>query len=84
MSITNVLINAPTKSEVFSTMDECSKYNQIPIIKNENHKIVFIFLGSDRAYKQIMMPFGLKNIGDTYQMAMKIFVHDFFCKNLEV
>ena len=60
--------------EVFSFMDGFSGYNQIEIIPQDQHKIAFICPWGTFAYRKL--PFGLKNIGTTFQWAMSYAFHD--------
>lgn len=43
-------------------------------------KITFRFLGEIGTYEWLVMPFGLKNAGATYQRAMNTIFHDFIEK----
>ncbi|GKU93134.1 hypothetical protein SLEP1_g6759 [Rubroshorea leprosula] len=59
--------------EVLSFCDAYSGYNQIPLAEEDQDKTAFIAVGETYCY--IVMPFGLKNAGATYQhFANKIFV----------
>ena len=55
-------------------MDGFSKYNQIQIKLEDQHKTAFIFPWGFFAYRK--MPFGLKNVGATFQRAMTFIFHD--------
>ena len=59
------IIDAYAGSEVFSFMDGFSKYNQIQIKLEDQHKTTFICPWGTFAYKK--MPSGLKNVGETFQ-----------------
>jgi len=61
-------------SEVFSFMDGFSCYNQINILPVDQHKTAFIFLWGTFAYRKL--PFGLKNVGVTFQRVMSYAFHD--------
>jgi hypothetical protein len=61
-------------SEIFSLMDGFSGYNQINIVPAYQHKTTFIFPWGTFAYRKI--PFGLKNVGVTFQHAMSYAFHD--------
>ena len=52
-------------SEVFSFMDGFSRYNQIQIKPEDQHKTAFICRWGTFSYWR--MPFGLKNVGATFQ-----------------
>ena len=55
-------------------MDGFSGYNQIQIKPKDQHKISFICPWGTFAYRK--MPFGLKNVGATFQWAMTLIFHD--------
>ena len=55
-------------------MDGFSRYNQIQIKPEDQHKTAFICPWGTFAYKK--MPFGLKNVGATFQRAMNFDFHD--------
>jgi hypothetical protein len=60
--------------EVFSFMDGFFGYNQIQIKPEDQHKMDFICPWGTFAYRK--MPFGLKNVGATFQWAMSFSFHD--------
>jgi hypothetical protein len=51
-----------------------SRYNQIQIKPKDQHKITFIFPWGNFSYQK--MPFGLKNVGATFQHDMTFAFHD--------
>ena len=55
-------------------MDGFSSYNQIKIVEEDQHKMTFITPWGTLCYQ--VMPFGLKNVGATYQRAMTTIFHD--------
>ena len=55
-------------------MDGFSLYNQIQIKPGDQHKTAFICPWGTFAYRK--MPFGLKNAGATFQLAMTLIFHD--------
>ena len=55
-------------------------YNQIYIAKEDVSKTAFRCPGALGTYEWIIMPFGLKNAGATYQRAMNKIFHDFIGK----
>jgi hypothetical protein len=61
-------------SEVFYFMDGFSGYNQIQIKPEDQHKMTFIHPWGTFSYRN--MPFGLKNVGATFQRAMTLTFHD--------
>jgi hypothetical protein len=60
--------------EAFSFMDGFSGYNQIQVKPEDQHKMTFICPWGTFAYRK--MPFGLKNVGATFQRAMSFAFHD--------
>ena len=68
------IIDACAGNEVFSFMDGFSGYNQIQIKLGDQHKMTFICPWGTFMYKKI--PFGLKNVGATFQRAMNFSFHD--------
>jgi hypothetical protein len=61
-------------SVIFSFMDGFSGYNQIDILPADQHKTTFIFPWGTFSYRKL--PFGLKNVGATFQRAMSYAFHD--------
>jgi hypothetical protein len=61
-------------SEIFSFMDDFFGYNQINILPADQHKTDFIYSWGNFAYRKL--PFGLKNVGVTFQCAMSYTFHD--------
>ena len=63
-------------------MDDFSGYNQIKMAPEDMEKTTFITQWSTFCYK--VMPFGLKNVGATYQRAMVALFHDMIYHEREV
>ena len=59
---------------IFSPSWTVSDYNQITICSEYQHKTTFICPWGTFAYKK--MPFGLKNVGATFQRVMSYAFHD--------
>jgi hypothetical protein len=55
-------------------MDEFSRYNQIDILPADQHKTNFICPWRTFSYQK--SPFGLKNVGVTFQLTMSYAFHD--------
>jgi hypothetical protein len=62
------------KSEIFSLIDGFSGYNKINILPTDQQKTAFICPWGTFAYRKL--PFGLKNVGATFQCAMSYDFHD--------
>jgi hypothetical protein len=60
--------------EVYSFMDNFSRYNQIHINPKHQHKTTFICPWGTFSYRK--MPFGMKNAGATFQWDMSFYFHD--------
>lgn len=67
---------------VFSFMDGFSSYNQIKMAPEDMEKTTFITLWGTFCYK--IVPFKLKNTGETYQRAMVTLFHVMIHKEIEV
>ena len=63
-------------------MDGFSSYNQIKMAPEDMKKTTFVTQWGTFCYKVI--PFGLKNIGETYQRAMVALFHDMIHHEIEV
>jgi hypothetical protein len=68
------IVDDYAESEIFSLMDIFSGYNQINILSANQHKIAFIFPWGTFTYRKL--PFGLKNVGVTFQRTMSYAFHD--------
>jgi hypothetical protein len=68
------IIDDCAERKIFSLMDGFSRYNQINIVPVYQHKTTFICPWGTFAYWKF--PFGLKNVGVTFQCAMSYAFHD--------
>jgi hypothetical protein len=68
------IVNDCAESEIFSLMDGFSGYNQINIVPEDQHKTIFICPWGTFSYWKL--PFGLKNVGATFQHVMSYDFHD--------
>lgn len=84
MPITDMLIDSVAKHELLSFMDGFSGYNQIKIAEADTAKTAFRCPGAIGTFEWLVMPFGLKNAGATYQRAMNSIFHDMIGHHLEV
>ena len=70
----DVLVDNTAHHKIFSFMDGFSGYNQIKMALEDMEKITLVTQWGTFCNK--VMPFGLKNIGATYQRAMVALLHD--------
>ncbi|GLU21508.1 hypothetical protein SLE2022_376420 [Rubroshorea leprosula] len=71
-----------TGCEMYSLMDGSSGYNQVSMCPNNAEKTAFRTPIYNFYY--VVMPFGLKNVGATYQRVMVVIFHDFIHIYIEV
>nr|KYP49210.1 Transposon Ty3-I Gag-Pol polyprotein [Cajanus cajan] len=84
MPIAKTMIDATASNEIISLINGYSGYNQIYIVANDISKTAFRCPGALGVYEWVMMPFGLKNVGATYQRAMNLIFHDLIGKFVQV
>ena len=85
MSVDFIDLNkaCPTVSHPrMSFLDAFQRYHQIPLALDDQEKTVFV--PPTRNYHYKVMPFGLKNVGSTYQMMMTRMFEPQLEKNIEV
>ncbi|XP_073049441.1 uncharacterized protein [Primulina eburnea] len=84
MPIPDMLIDSVARHELLSFMDGFSGYNQIKIAETDTHKTAFRCPGAVGTFEWLVMPFGLKKAGATYQRAMNSIFHDMIGHHIEV
>jgi hypothetical protein len=84
ISIAEMLINAAAGNKILSFMDGNAGYNQIFMAPEDIHKTAFRVPGAVGLFKYVVMTFGLKNAGATYQRAMNYIYHDLVGKLVEI
>ncbi|CAN6557364.1 unnamed protein product [Malus baccata var. baccata] len=84
MPMADLSIDAVAKHKVLSFMDGNAGYNQINMAQEDTHKTAFRCPGHVGAYEYLVMPFGLKNVGATYQRVMNAIFHDLIGHSMEV
>ena len=77
MPVAEMLVDSAVGYEYLSMLDGYSGYNKIFIAEEDVPKTEFRCPGALGIYEWVVMPFGLKNAGATYQRAMNSIFHDF-------
>jgi hypothetical protein len=65
-------------------MDGNGGYNQIFLAPEDIHKTTFRVPGVVGLFEYVVMTFGLKNVGATYQRAINYIYHDLISKLVEI
>ena len=76
------LVDSTTGHKLLTFMDMFSGYNQIKMAKEDQEKTAFIMSQGLYCYK--VMPFGLKNIGETYQRLVNKMFNKQISRNVKV
>ena len=76
------LVDSTACHQLYSFIDAAQGYHHIPMKKEDEEKTSFIT--HEGLYYYIVMPFGLKNAGATYQRLMNHVLQDHIGKNVEV
>ena len=84
MPIVDMLVDSTANNELLSFMDSFSRYNQILIAIDDIFKTAFRCLSSLGTFEWMVMPFGLKNVGATYQKAMNAIFHDMLGHHMQI
>jgi hypothetical protein len=84
MPVVETLINATVGNKILIFMDGSAGYNQIFMAPEDIHKTAFRVLGTMGLFEYMVMTFGLKNDGATYQCAMNYIDHDLIGKLVEI
>jgi hypothetical protein len=84
ISIVEALINSAFGNKVISFLDGNAGYNQVFMAREDIAKTAFRCPGCVGLFEWIMMTFGLKNAGATYQRAMNLIFHDLLGFMMEV
>jgi hypothetical protein len=84
MSVARVLVNSASGHKIISFLDGNASYNQIFMAKEDVHNTAFRCLGFIGLLEWVVMTFGLKNTGATYQRAMNLIFHDLLGDIMEV
>jgi hypothetical protein len=80
MPVVETLINAAADNKILSFMDGNAGYNQIFMAPEDIHKTTFRVPSAVGLFEYVVMTFGLKNAGATYQCPMNYIYHDLISK----
>ena len=78
----DLLVDNIVSHLMLSFMDGFSRYNHILMAPEDRENTAFITKWGTYCYK--LMPFGLKNVGATYQRAATTLFHDMMHRDVEV
>ena len=84
MSIADMLVDAVAGHKVISFMDGNAGYNQIFMAEEDIAKTAFRCPGAIGLFEWVVMTFGLKNAGATYQRAMNYIFHKLIGRIVEI
>jgi hypothetical protein len=84
MPIADTLINNASGNKIISFLDGNARYNQIFMVEEDASKTTFICPGFIGLFEWVVMTFGLKNAGATYQRAMNLIFHELLGNTVEV
>jgi hypothetical protein len=76
MPIANMLINNAFGHQIINFLDSNAGYNQIIMAEEYMSKMAFHCPGFIGLFEWVVMTFGFKNVGATYQRAMNLIFHD--------
>nr|CAH66649.1 OSIGBa0146I21.6 [Oryza sativa]CAH66655.1 OSIGBa0092J07.1 [Oryza sativa] len=82
--IADMMINDASGHKVISFLDGNAGYNQIFMAEEDMYKTAFRCPGFVGLFEWVVMTFGLKNAGATYQRAMNLIFHDLVGTILEI
>jgi hypothetical protein len=84
MLVAETLINAAADNKILSFMDGNAGNNQIFMAPEDINKTAFRVPGAVGLFRYVVVTFGLKNAGATYQRAMNYIYHDLIGKLVEI
>jgi hypothetical protein len=84
MPIADTLINNASRNRIISFLDGNAGYNQIFMAEEDASKTAFICPGFIDLFEWVVMTFGLKNAGATYQRDMNLIFHELLGNTVEV
>jgi hypothetical protein len=82
--VADLLIDSASGNKVISFLFDNAGYNQIFMAKEDVSKTAFHCLWFVGLFEWVVLTFGLKNVGATYQRAMNLIFHDLLRVLMEV
>jgi hypothetical protein len=84
MLVANILNNNALGNKAISFLDENDGNNQIVMVEEDASKTAFICPSFINLFEWVVMTFGLKNAGATYQSTMNLIFHELLGNVVEV
>jgi hypothetical protein len=84
MPIDDMLVDAAARHKVISFLDGNAGYNQIFMAIEDIAKTTFRYPGAIGLFEWVVLTFGLKNAGATYQRAMNYIFHKLIGRIVEI
>jgi hypothetical protein len=84
MPIADMLINNASRNRMISFLDDNVGYNLIFMVEEDASKMTFICPGFIGLFEWVVMTYGLKNGGATYERAMNLIFHELLGNTVEV
>ena len=84
MPIADMLVDAAARHKVTSFTDDNARYIQIFMDEEDIAKIAFRCPGAIGLFEWVVMTFGMKNAGATYQRAMNYIFHKLIGRIVEI
>jgi hypothetical protein len=84
MPIADTLINNASGKRIISFLDGNAGYNQIFMAEEDASKTTFICPGFIGLFEWVVMTFGLKNAGATYQRTINLIFHELLGNTVKV
>jgi hypothetical protein len=84
MHVADLLVDSASGNKVISFLDGNAGYNHIFMVKEDVSKTAFWCPGFVGLFEWVIMTFGLKNAGATYERAMNLIFHDLLRVLMEV
>jgi hypothetical protein len=84
MPVVETLLNVTADNKILCFMDGNAGYNQIFMAPKDIYKTAFRVPSAVGLFEYVVVTFGLKNAGATYQRVMNYIYHDLISKLVEI